>query len=338
MPRDSSSSRVRAVPAAVVPPAPASAPTPFVSISAMKLSLARFIVRTMVRSGGDDGGAEHPRARAASGPRGGGRRGRCRRPSKRGAHPLGRGQRGVGHVPGAGVARVVLVGGDRRQRCRVRRVVRGPARAEAPRVEEALVGDDGAAHQADAPPRGGGSRRRRGGSPRRAGTRRRTPGSRAAGRPRPAGRRGPRRVRPSRTVPGPASRRVVKRWSGPWAMRAPAPVRSFIVDAGMRGRVGPERRPRASRRRRRRCGRRGSWSGGSRRRRWRPPPARPPGARGRRGAEEQREGGDREGRRPARGACGYAVALSSRSASSAGSRCPAAVTDLTKSVLSIRPL
>ena len=68
---------------------------------------------------------------------------------ERGPQALGRCQRGARDVGAPRVAREVLVRRKRRERRDVGRVVGGPARPGTARVEEALVGDDRAPHEAD---------------------------------------------------------------------------------------------------------------------------------------------------------------------------------------------
>ena len=149
--------------------------------------------------------------------------------------PLGGRERRARDVGGPPVARVVLVRRQGRERRDVGRVVGGPARAHAARVEEALVGDDRAAHQADAPGAERPSRGRRAGSPCPAGSGCRRRGWRAPGRRSRAGRSGPSGRAPRRTLVVGAKRWVWKRKAGPSWISAPALVTSFIVEAGMRG-------------------------------------------------------------------------------------------------------
>ena len=284
----------------------------------MKLSLARFIVRTMLRQGWRDRRGE-----------GAGARGRAARPQGSGLpdpdapecrpHALGGGERRAGDVGGTPVAGVVLVGRQGRERGGVGRVVGGPAGAEAAGVEEALVGDDRAAHQAHA---AGAQRRSRG----------RTAAVARAGEVAggvPAG--GEHRVAGALQVDGAAQGAPV----APGGGRGEQAGGEAVARAELDQRAGGGDQLHRRRRDARRAGGEGG-DGGPRAGAVEPPHQRGrarvgggeggdrglhvarPGERGG-GREEQREDGG-QGRRPPRCACGYAVALSSRSASSAGRR------------------
>ena len=191
IPRVVSTAAVRPVPAAVVPRPAACAPIPFTSVSAMKLSLSRFIARRIAGSGGEVAdpicrgrGRGHPHGEAADL--------RDAHALERRLDALGGRDRGAADVRGTRVAGVVLVGDERRQRRGVGPVVGGPARPHAAGVEEVLVGDDRPPDQPD-PARA--HRAHQGGDRGRADAQVAS-GVRACGenrdRPRPSGRPGPR--------------------------------------------------------------------------------------------------------------------------------------------------